>query len=1240
MKYSDLAQFDPIRSVVELERAEDTDRAKRHVSTYVISDEMADRLTGIVFPQLRFDQPADNHGLFVVGNYGTGKSHLMSVIASVAEHEHVASQLRHEGVQEEAASVAGRFQVCRAEIGSTTMSLRDILVSTLEEFLSGKDVAYSFPDPDTIKGHKSAFADMMAAFYEAFPDQGLLLVVDELLDYLAGRDDKQVINDLNFLREVGEACNSLRFRFIAGVQESLFESPDFQFTADRLRRVKDRFEQIRIAQSDVKFVVQERLLQKSADQQVRIREHLEPLAPFFGDMSERMDEFVRLFPVHPDYIDTFERLTVIEKREVLKTLSAAMQERLGEEVPPEQPGLIAYDSYWKTIRENPSFRSKPDIKEVVECAEVLEARVKQSLSAAYRPMALRIIYGLAVHRLSVSDIYAATGLTAKDLRDQLALYEPHLAEMGGAEPAEDLATHVETVLGKIVEAVNGQFISQSDTSQQYFLDLKKTQDFDAILAQKAQKLSDDQLDRYYYAALRRAMECRDETDVTGYAIWEHGVPWRERNVERRGWLFFGAPNERSTAAPPHDFNLYFPQPFNAPDFDDEERSDEVYFPLTGPDEEFLEALRTYAAAIELSQRSSGNAQDVYERKAREQTSVLAQWLQGNLRTAYTVTHEGTSKPLGAWLEGTSVRQQMDLGPDQTGAMRDVVNAVASLCLAAHFEEQAPEYPTFANYITEANREKAARDALRWIGGRQETKAGAAALDALELLDGERLSPRDSRYARHVLERMKSKGEGQVLNRSELLDEQPDGYAMAEDTYRLETAWVVVVLAALVHHGEAVLELPGRTFDATDLDTLAATPVEDLKGFKHVKPPKEWPVAALGALFELLDLPRGHARALAQGDDTPIGELQHVLSEVVRRLVTARQAVADRMQLWGRPVLADDEAEQRRARLDEAKQFLESLQSYNTTGKLKNFRPSVEEVEAHEKGLRALGEVEALCALVSDLTPLTSYLSHAQTVLPDGHAWTARVQEARGDFQQALHDPERRTDAAFRADMERKLAALRDDYVQEYMKLHARARLSRSEDERKADVLRDRRLNQLSRLSEIDVMHTGQLRAFKDALAELETCSHLTEKELHTAPRCPHCKFSPSEERTVSSGQQLDRLETQLDTMTAEWTRTLADELRASEEQIDLLDAEAQPPIRQFLDEEELPEPVSDSFVSAANSLLEGLTSVPVSRSETYEALKTGGSSATPGELRRRFEAFLDEKTDGQDDDSIRLLLEE
>ncbi|MGC8854924.1 MAG: DUF6079 family protein [Halothiobacillaceae bacterium] len=67
---------------------------------------------------------------------------------------------------------------------------------------------------------------------------------------------------------------------------------------------------------------------KTTDQQVKIREYLTPFAKFYGRMNERMDEFVRLFPVHPDYIDTFERVTAVEKCEVLKTLSLAVRKRL------------------------------------------------------------------------------------------------------------------------------------------------------------------------------------------------------------------------------------------------------------------------------------------------------------------------------------------------------------------------------------------------------------------------------------------------------------------------------------------------------------------------------------------------------------------------------------------------------------------------------------------------------------------------------------------------------------------------------------------------------------------------------------------------------------------------------------------------------------------------------------------------------------------------------------------------
>ena len=130
MKYGDLIQFDPIESVVQLRDADRSDAARHLVDTFVISDEMAERLTDIVFPQLQFNQPMDNKGLLVVGNYGTGKSHLMSVISGIAADDTLLNDVSHEGVREAARQIAGRFQVVRTEIGATTMSLRDILVAS------------------------------------------------------------------------------------------------------------------------------------------------------------------------------------------------------------------------------------------------------------------------------------------------------------------------------------------------------------------------------------------------------------------------------------------------------------------------------------------------------------------------------------------------------------------------------------------------------------------------------------------------------------------------------------------------------------------------------------------------------------------------------------------------------------------------------------------------------------------------------------------------------------------------------------------------------------------------------------------------------------------------------------------------------------------------------------------------------------------------------------------------------
>jgi hypothetical protein len=684
MRYSELIQFEPIETVVQLREADTASEARRLVETFVISDRMAELLGELVFPQLQFSKPTDNKGLLVVGNYGTGKSHLMAVISAIAENAELVKALTNSAVGARTAEIAGRFRVIRAEIGSTTMSLRDIVCSVLEDGLSKLRVSFEFPSTADRHENKSSFEEMMAAFQSVHPDKGLILVLDELLDYLRSRADQALSLDLSFLRELGEVCKGSRFRFIAGVQESLFDNPRFQFVADTLRRVKDRFEQVRIARDDVAFVVAERILKKDAKQQGVIREHLKQFAPLYGSMNERMEEFVRLFPVHPAYLDTFERVYVAEKREVLKTLSAAMRRIIDQEVPPNDTGLIAYDSYWTVLRDNPSFRSDPTIKEVIDRSGVLDARVEQAFTRPqYKPAAIRIVHALSVHRLTTADIYAPIGATAEELRDDLCLMLPVPEKDAGF-----LRTLVETVLKELLRTVSGQFLSFNKENGQYYLDLKKDVDFDSLIEKRGEVLSDGQLDRYYFDALRRVVLEDPDTPayVTGYRIWEYEIEWRERRAMRSGYLFFGAPNERSTAQPQRDFYLYFLQPFDPPYFKDEKKADEVFCRLKERDDAFDRSLRLYAGAREQASAASGSNKRIYEDKAADHLRALTVWLREHMPTAVEVVHQGRSKTLLEVVRGR-------LPPNAT--VRDYVNTAGSALLAAHFADKSPEYPVLA-----------------------------------------------------------------------------------------------------------------------------------------------------------------------------------------------------------------------------------------------------------------------------------------------------------------------------------------------------------------------------------------------------------------------------------------------------------------------------------------------------------------------------------------------------------------
>jgi len=611
-------------------------------------------------------------------------------------------------------------------------------------------------------------------------------------------------------------------------------------------------------------------------------------------------------------------------------------------------------------------------------------------------------------------------------------------------------------------------------------------------------------------------------------------------------------------------------------------------------------------------------------------------------SAFEVTYQGKKQPMMKWADKHNIRDLAGLGPDDTINFRDLINVISGICLSKHFADQAPEYPKFSVLVTSENRAQATEDALSCIAKGSLTKQATAVLDALELLDGDRISPDKSRYANHILDLMKAKGKGQVVNRSEIIQDVQGVEYLEPSRFRLEPEWAVVVLASLVYSGDLVLTVTGGKFEPANLSAMAATDIEQLVHFKHIQQPSGWPVAALKALFDLMGLAPGNATSVTQGKGEPVADLQAKVHETVNRLVIAQKGVQEGFPCWGQPVLSEQEREQASVRLGSLKHFLEGLQPFNTPGKFRNFKSTREEVEAQRAGQQALAEAESLQGLLGELASVASYLTAAENVLPAEHPWLSQEKEARTKLLAALADTKKRSQSSFRGQTLQQLRTLKSEYVKAYSELHSKARLGAKEDKRKQQLMKDERLSQLQELSTIDLMPVAHLRDFQNSLAELRPCFNLTTQDLEETPVCPHCDFRPvAEQGTASAKAALDSLDDRLDELHSSWTQTLLDNLEdpTTQENLELLPEDAQGQIQSFIDSKELPDDVDDAFIKAITDALKGLVKVVMRSDAMRAALLSGGSPASPNDLRARFEQHLNELTKGKDVTKVRIVLE-
>lgn len=1224
MKYRDLIQFEPIKSIVVLKDSVEDQLAQKLVDTYVISDRMAEVIDSVIIEQLQFQRPIDHKGIMVVGNYGTGKSHLMSVIAAISETNGISDHIQHKRIAQKAKEIEGKFKVLRVEFDGIVVPLREVLFQEMTRFLQDLGVDYEMPDLLKLTSNKDEMMRMMAAFHEVYPDHGFLLIIDELLDYLRTRKEQELILDLGFLRALGEICQNTRFRFMTGVQEMLFDNPKFQFVAAELRRVKERTVQAIIVREDIEYVVSQRLLRKDERQKALIREHLQKFAPLFDKLGEQIEKYAELFPIHPAYLSAFEKVKIAEKRVALTTISQEIEKLLDTEVPSNSPGVISYDNYWLYIEGDRNLRNDVDVKEVMDKSAILFDRIENAFpkaKASYKPMAKRVVRALSVFRLTTDDIKVKIGVTSAELRDQLFLYIdfPDI-------DSDFLNATIDTVLNEIMKSVSYQFISFNRDNGQYYLDLDKDTDVDALIEQKAEMLVNNQLDRYYFEVLEKLTDDGSPSIVSGYRIWQHELNWYSRKVTRPGYLFFGAPNERSTAQPERDFYIYMLQPYDPPKFKDEAKPDEVFFKLDTKDESFHTALRLYAGAREMSITASSATKKLYDDKAADFLRKLMKWLVENMPSAYKMTYKGVTKKLAEW----------SLSAPAQATVREIIDAAADDCLTTWFEEKYSDYPTFRLSSISISREAMLKtyipETLANISN-PKTKTARTILEGLVLLDGEKINVQKSGYAKWVLNLLNSKGNGQVLNASELLEvlqSQGDWEVKKTIEFQLEPELLSVILAALVYTGDIVITINGETYDSMKFNQLIALKAEGIAEFSHIKKPSDLPLAELRALFDLFSISQG----LLQPDSQTNGvqTLQTKVQQQLTLLVKLQHELKDKIPTWELPILSDEELQEYQGKLQSLNQFLQSLQVFDTPAKLKNFKKTIEEIQSQQESIMLMDKLIKWRELASQITKKANYIVSARNHVSIADDWYVKVEGALEDLYLSL-----KANSDCSAELQI-IDQLKERYIAFYYAQHAASRLGATEENKLNQLKRDGRIDTLQKISVIPILPAQQLQAWKAKSDDLKICWKLQKSELEHSPVCPHCRYRPKDEK-YSQQVTVQQLETELEELLESWTNTLLTNLNDSELRgnIELLSGEQKQLIKQFMYDKTFGIPVDLRLVQTIKEVLEGIQKVELPLNRLLQ-MAGDGSPLTIEELRLRFEQLVREQVGSQSTNRVRIML--
>jgi len=1197
-KIKDLVTFSKIKEVIDIDALGDK---KKLVENYLISSAMEDYLV-----QLLKDIEKDTHkAAQVVGGYGSGKSHLLAFIISILSDPKLRSSIQNKNVREESEKIDRDFVVIHWELQPNDVELSEYFYDQVETQLENNyNISFKLKT-DGVPDHKKNIRDILEKIKKNNPKRGLVVIFDEISDFLKQKTREKIRRDMGFLRILGQVAQESDFMFIGAMQEHIFSNLKYVDEAESFARVSERFQILTIKREDIKRVISQRVLHKSEEQKIELESALSSYVKYYPMVQSNIDDYIDLFPVHPYVIQTFSELPYFEKRGVIQFTMQEVERVLNEDF----PSLITFDRIFDEIASKHTIKHLENVSPIVEAVTTLDTKI-DLLDDRDKDTARKLIKALAILKLLGKS--TNNGATAQELANEL-LYLPQNKNI-------DARDEIVLVLDRLRRVTDGRSISKTDDGY-YFLDLESGPDYDQMIARKSDNLPENALDDEILAILK------DQLSLTANGVpgvFDDTCGWRSKRSFRNGQFIYET-GKGEVAARKGDYQIVFVSPFCV---NNRYIASSSCIIIEGRlSSEATEELKKVAAANELLKENIQRSiiQRKYVGLKKQFTEMFVQSYLDN-----GMVNKGSEKKSIKLMISREFANFDELFADMKPELFD-----------EYFTLTYPKHPRFSQTISRDNIlgefSRAMRDLIDRSGVQGTVSTTTALINAIDLLDDNKnLSTSKSEVAFLILKVAKENA-GKNVAIKEILDHyraSPYGY---------DPIITEFIIGVLTFNGEIALKAKGgKTISSSDIDDVFKGGLEAFENILYLTLESDFDIQPIITLFTTLGIDSDTVKKMrvSAKRNEAIQEFRAKYLEIKEQISVIDTKLAT-MSLSACGILNIETLKIKHEKV-KAGFPLDDFEKVKTPNDLKRIIYDLDRITEIGNSLKLLNQIYRFYNIyTSDIEKEANYILEVQKVLKECPS-PLSLNDVENEITLAfalLKDSDKILLSENHNLARGKLQQAQRKYKAAYYKAHEKYVGDKVDWSQLTGIRDSQEYQQLRILKNIVLLDRLRFSKVEDEITVMSQmhCRDFKVGTLDTKVICPKCNF-PEGWEELDVGTRIEHVKSEITAIHSEWERTVLAELNNYHDNVNLLNSAEQKLINSVVKSGKLPSPITESLVIAFNNLFKELELIEINEKMLVGALFSDSQVMDYLTFDNRLKAFKDSLVKGKDLDKVRIKM--